>query len=122
MQRYAYVPAVENVNLNVWPGLMVPEFHWPLFATDVCAMESLFVHATVAPTATTSGFAPKAVVERIDAPPGMLALADAVEVELGVVVVVDAEDGLDDELPQPAAASRLAASPVAIRIFRRAIQ
>jgi hypothetical protein len=106
VQWYEYVPAAVNVNLNVWPGLIVPEFHWLASAVEVWAVESLFVHATVVPTATVSGFVPKAVDVSPDAPPGMPAVTDGpVEVELGVVGV-EGDDGDElDEEPQAAAKS-----------------
>ena len=62
------VPAVENVRLNVPPGTIDPEFHAPLSDVDVCVVLSLFVHVTVPPTATLTGFGAKAVDVIVDAP------------------------------------------------------
>jgi hypothetical protein len=41
--------------LKLAPGAIVPEFHAPPFAVDVCAIESLFIQVTVPPTATVIG-------------------------------------------------------------------
>ena len=67
--------------LNVPPGAIVPELNAPLFATDVCATESLFVHVTVPPTATVTGFGEYAVVVSVDDPD---------TIDTGVPVVVGA--------------------------------
>jgi hypothetical protein len=80
------VPVEENVRLNDPPGAIEPEFHAPASATDVCVTLSLFIHITVVPAVTVSGFAPNAVVVNVDAPLGIVAEAvgldgDVVEVE-----------------------------------------
>jgi len=62
------VPGDENVLVKVAPGAMVPEFHVPSLAVDVCAVVSLFVQATVPPTGTAIGLGAKAVVVRVLAP------------------------------------------------------
>jgi hypothetical protein len=101
---------VANVNRKVWPGLIVPEFHWLPSAVEVWAMESLLVHATVVPVAMVSG-APNAVDVSSDAPPGIPAVTDGpVEVELGVVGV-EGDDGEElFEEPQAVAHSSVMAS------------
>jgi hypothetical protein len=45
----------ENVMLNLPPGAIEPEFQAPLFAVDVCDVESLLVHVMVPPTETVIG-------------------------------------------------------------------
>jgi hypothetical protein len=75
--------------LNVPPGAIPPEFQAPPFATEVCVIESLLVHVTVAPTDTVTGFGEYAVVVSVD---------DPVTIDTGVPdvgdVVVDGEDEL----------------------------
>jgi len=86
---------------------MRPEFHALLFAVDVCATESLFVHVTESPTLRVIGFGENAVVVRKDAPDTMLAAAVAPVVVVVVVVPVVVELGVPVEfellLPQAAA-------------------
>src|SRR5262249_11282496 len=82
--------------LNVPPGAIEPEFQLPLFATDVCVTLSLFIHVTVVPTGTLTGFGENAVVVSVDAP---------ATIATGVPLVGDVVDG-DDELQ---AAVRLSA-------------
>jgi hypothetical protein len=75
--------------LNVPPGAIVPEFQAPLLATELCATESLFIHVTVAPTATVTGLGEYALVVNVDEPDTM---------ETGVLDVLgEVVDG-DDEL------------------------
>jgi hypothetical protein len=76
--------------LNDPPGAIVPELNAPLFATDVCVTESLFVHVTVPPTATVTGFGEYAVVVSVDDP-------DTIDTGVPVVVVGAVVDGEDDE-------------------------
>jgi hypothetical protein len=80
--------------LKLPPGAIVPEFHAPLLATELCATESLFVHVTVPPTPTVTGFGAYAVVVSVDDP-------DTIDTDVPVTVgaVVDGED----EEPHPAA-------------------
>jgi hypothetical protein len=67
-QWYGKLPADGKVMLKVPPGAIVLEDHAPLFATDVCATESLFIHVTVPPTATLTGLGAYAVVVNVDDP------------------------------------------------------
>jgi hypothetical protein len=90
------VPAVANVRLNVPPDAIVPEFHVPPSAVDVCGIESLLIHVTVPFTPMTTGFGLYAVAVSVDAPITIDTL-----VPPGVVVVVLGDVGDDDELPQP---------------------
>jgi hypothetical protein len=97
-QWYGKVPADENIVLKLPPGGMEPEFHAPPLAEDVCVVESLLVHVTVPPTATTIGFGAKAVVVIVDAPATIDAMLPA-DVELpppeaggGVGETVEGED------------------------------
>ena len=80
--------------LNDPPGAIVPEFHAPLLATDVCVTESLLVHVTVPPTATVTGFGAYAVVVSVD---------DPETIDTGVPVVVGAVVDGEDEEPHAAA-------------------
>jgi hypothetical protein len=80
--------------LNVPPGAIVPEFHAPLLATELCATESLFVHVTVPPTPTVTGFGAYAVVVSVDDPD---------TIDTGVPVTVGAVVDGEDEEPHPAA-------------------
>jgi hypothetical protein len=88
-QWYGKLPTDGNVMLNVPPGAIPPEFQAPPFATEVCVIESLLVHVTVAPTDTVTGFGEYAVVVSVD---------DPVTIDTGVPdvgdVVVDGEDEL----------------------------
>jgi hypothetical protein len=54
VQLYEKLPVAENWRLNDAPGLIVPEFHE--LDVDVCATLSAFIHVTVDPTATVTGF------------------------------------------------------------------
>jgi hypothetical protein len=58
------VPAFGNARLYFAPGAIDPEFHAPPSPVDVWAIESLFVHVTVPPGDTVTGFGAKAVVVR----------------------------------------------------------
>ena len=80
--------------LNVAPGAIVPEFHALLFATELCATESLLVHVTVPPTATVTGFGEYAVVVSVDDPD---------TIDTGVPVVAGAVGDGEDEEPHAAA-------------------
>jgi hypothetical protein len=82
--------------LNVPPGAIAPEFHAPLLETDVCVTESLFVHVTVPPTLTVTGFGAYAVVVNVDDPD---------TIDTGVPVVVGAV--VDDEDDEPHAAASM---------------
>jgi hypothetical protein len=55
---------------------MVMELKVPPSAVDVCAIESVFVHVTVVPTATFSGFGTKALAPKVRAPMGIDTAAD----------------------------------------------
>jgi len=63
---------VENVVENCARGCKVPEFHPAPSEVVVWAMESVFVHVTVAPNATSSSAGLKALLPRVDAPAGMV--------------------------------------------------
>jgi len=76
--------------LNDPPGAILPELHAPLFETEVWVVESLFVHVTVPPTATVTGFGEYAVVVSVDDP-------DTIETGVPVVVVGAVVDGEDEE-------------------------
>jgi len=76
--------------LNDPPGAIVPEFHAPLLATELCATESLFVQVTVPPTATVTGFGAYAVVVSVDDP-------DTIDTGVQVVVVGAVVEGEDEE-------------------------
>ena len=80
--------------LNDPPGAIVPDVHAPLLATELCATESLFVHVTVPPTATVTGFGEYAVVVSVD---------DPETIDTGVPVVVGAVVDGEDEEPHAAA-------------------
>jgi len=67
-------PADANVKLNRAPGVILPEAHWPASADDVWVVLSSLSQLIVVPAVIVSGFAPKAVVVRIDAPPGIVTL------------------------------------------------
>jgi hypothetical protein len=83
--------------LNDPPGAIVPEVHAPLLATELCATESLFVHVTVPPTATVTGFGEYAVVVSVDDP-------DTIDTGVPVVVVGAV---VDDEDEEPHAAANI---------------
>jgi hypothetical protein len=80
-QWYGNVPAVWNATENRPPSATVPEFHPGASDVEVWAIESLFVHMTVVPTATlrSSGVnarlpsvaAPTAIATDADGPPGV---------------------------------------------------
>ena len=62
------VPADANVRLNDAPGAMLPEFHDPSSADDVCVVVSLLVQVTVPPAETVTGFGANAFVVLSDEP------------------------------------------------------
>jgi hypothetical protein len=97
-QWYANVPAVWNANENRPPGATVPESHPAAFDVDVWLIESVFVHVTVVPTATSSSSGLKALFPRISAPAGIATEADApVGFGVGVGDGVGDGDAGDDE-------------------------
>ena len=53
------------------PGATVPEFHPGASDVDVCETESVFVHVTVVPTATSSSAGMKARFPNVAAPTGI---------------------------------------------------
>jgi len=55
---------------------MVPEFHPAASDVDVWAIESVFIHVTVVPTATSSSSGAYALLPRVKAPTGMATDAD----------------------------------------------
>jgi hypothetical protein len=59
------------VKENCAPGATSPEFHPVESDVDVCAMESLFVHVTVAPTATDTSSGAYALFASDSAPTGI---------------------------------------------------
>ena len=65
---------------NLPCGGMAPESHPAPFEVDVCAIESVFVHVTVVPAATSRVSGLKARLPRVDAPLGMLMGVDEPEV------------------------------------------
>ena len=87
-----------NVRLKVAPGAIVAESNAPPFAVDVCAVLSLFIHVTVPPTDTFTGFGAYAVVVRLDEP---LTIETTVPVGVGV-------DGEFEEPPHAQQASATA--------------
>jgi hypothetical protein len=76
--------------LNDPPGAIVLDVHAPLLATELCATESLFVHVTVPPTATVTGFGAYAVVVSVEDP-------DTIDTGVPVLVVGAVVDGEDEE-------------------------
>jgi hypothetical protein len=62
---------VWNVNEKRPPGATEPEFHTVASDVDVCATESVLVHVTVVPTATSARSGLKAVLVNVDAPIGI---------------------------------------------------
>jgi hypothetical protein len=91
VQWYGNVPADVNIMLNVPPGAIGPELHWPPSAVDVCVLVSLLVQDTVPPTATTTGLGAYAVVVSVEEP----LTIDAATVELDDDVVGDGVAGVD---------------------------
>ena len=102
---------------------MLPEFHAPPSAVDVCVVVSLFVQVTVPPTATEIGFGANAVVVRRLAPRGIETAApgdgvgdgDGVGagVGLGDGAGDTAGDGLEgDEDPQPINSAAIRVVPI----------
>src|SRR5256885_17154268 len=60
-QAYVNVPAVFIwIAAVVPPAAILPVFHWPPFAVDVCVMPRVLCQATVLPTRTVSGPEPNA--------------------------------------------------------------
>jgi len=90
---------VGNVRLKVAPGAIVAESNAPPFAVDVCAVLSLFIHVTVPPTDTVTGFGEYAVVVRLDEP---LTIETRVPVGVGV--------GVDGEFEEPPHAQQASAT------------
>ena len=82
--------------MNVAPGAMLPESHVPPSPVDVCAMVSLLVHVTAAPTATVIGFGVKAVVVSVLAPLTIDAAVPAPGAGDGEGVGDGAGDGVGD--------------------------
>jgi hypothetical protein len=90
--------------VNLPPGAIEPESHEG--PVEVCVLLSLFVHVTLPPTATITGFGEYAVVVRVDAP---LTIPTGVPFPLGVGVG-DGVDGVEYEDPQPKHMIRSAAA------------
>jgi len=111
---YVKVPAVVKRNWKDWLGLRIGELHMPPSATASCGIESLLVHVTVVPVATTSGFVPKAAVVSVRALLGI----DTVTAELVVVGVVEGDELGVDELLHPATAERTATSRILRNVIR----
>jgi hypothetical protein len=68
------------------PGAIEPVAKLPLSAVELCVDVSLFIHVTVVPTATVSGFGEYAVVVRLRAPLTMVTLAAGPGAGVGVGV------------------------------------
>jgi len=75
-QWYWYVPAAWNANENRPPGATTPESHPLRSDVDVWATESVFVHVTVSPTATSSSSGENARLAKVAAPDGMVTADD----------------------------------------------
>src|SRR5919108_4035369 len=56
LQKYGYSPALSKVKLNDCPFPIIPESKTPSFEVTVCLPESSFIHVTVSPTLTSTGF------------------------------------------------------------------
>ena len=78
-QWYGKVPGVWKVNENRPAGGTGVEFHWPSSDVEVWATESVLVHVTVVPTATSATSGLKAVMVNAAAPAGMDTAADEAE-------------------------------------------
>jgi len=72
------VPAFGKATENCPPGGTMPESHPLASDVDVCATPSVFVHVTVAPTATSTESGAKAVLVNVDAFSGIVTVVDAV--------------------------------------------
>jgi hypothetical protein len=113
------VPVFWNVKLNCALGASVP-LNTPLSLVAVCVVESLFVHVTVVPALTVSGFGEYAVVVKSSAPATMetgVPLAP-VDGDVGVELLVD--EPPPQELASVAAASMNANRKVLVMPGRRA--
>src|ERR671919_499948 len=55
-QKYEYLPALSKVKLNDCPFPIITESKTPSFEVTVCLPESSFIHVTVSPTLTSTGF------------------------------------------------------------------
>src|SRR6266487_3300153 len=53
---YGYSPALSKVYLKDCPFPITPESKVPSFEVTVCLPESSFIHVTVSPTLTSTGF------------------------------------------------------------------
>ena len=106
-------PADANVKLNRAPGAILPDAHWPASANDVWVVLSSLSQLIVVPEAIVSGFAPKAVVVRVDEPPGI------VTVVLPDGAAVGAAEGADGALYPPHAV--IAAEIISIAAKRKDI-
>src|ERR671917_1775061 len=56
LQKYGYSPALSKVKLNDCPFPIIPESKTPSFEVTVCLPESSFIHVTISPTLTFTGF------------------------------------------------------------------
>src|SRR5215207_7948750 len=55
-QKYGYSPSLSKVKLNDCPLPINSELKTPSFEVTVCLPESSFIHVTVSPTLTSTGF------------------------------------------------------------------
>src|SRR5215203_3055675 len=92
-QWYENVPALSKANENFPPGATIPEFQPVASDVDVWDMESVFVHVTVVPTATSAGLGVKALLPRTWAPTGIETAAAAPPPGDGVGLGVGVGDG-----------------------------
>ena len=70
-QWYGNVPVCWNAKENLPPGATIPEFQPVASDVDVWEIESVFVHVTVVPTATSRASGVKALFPRDSAPTGI---------------------------------------------------
>src|ERR671919_2494870 len=92
-QKYGYSPALSKVKLNDCPFPIISESKTPSFEVTVCPPESSFIHVTVSPTLTSTGF------ELNELLPALATIFTTVELlGLGVAIV-----GCSTELPDPSA-------------------
>jgi hypothetical protein len=70
-QWYENVPVCWNAKENFPPGATIPEFQPVASEVDVWEVESVFVHVTVVPTATSRAAGVKALFPRASAPTGI---------------------------------------------------
>jgi len=114
VQWYGNVPAVGNVNENCPPGATIPESHPFAFDVDVWATESVFIHVTVAPTATFKSSGVKARFPSVEAPTGIVTDDDGPP-GVGTGDGVGEGEVGDDELPLPQAIANIKGADMTAR-------